>query len=109
MGRIDDDDQNGRGAERESSFARPRQGLGLQLLEHSYQRNGISGEGFFSCRVHLPAPIAQTLFVTIGYDEDGERLDPSNCRVVDPFDLTSHWRGDQFGDELIPLLDEALK
>jgi hypothetical protein len=89
---------------------RGRHRLGVQLLEHSYQRNGICGEGFNACTIYLPSPIRTKLLATIGYCADGERLDPASCRVVDPGDLTSHWRGDQIGDELAQLLtDEKVR
>ena len=46
---------------------------------------------------------------TIAYKDDGETFDDCSCRVVDPLDLTSHYRGDRIGDALIPKLSAWLE
>ena len=79
----------------------------VSILEKSYQRNGISGDGFEVYRIRSDG---ETLIATITYADGpgGERLDPTTCRVVDPLDLQSHYRGDVIGDALLDAIAESV-
>ena len=70
----------------------PRPQLNLVVLESGYQRNGVSGEGFHVYRIKVDG---QTLIATIN-----DEREPESCRVVDPLDLSSGWRGDVIGAAL---------
>ncbi|MCK5713424.1 MAG: hypothetical protein KAI25_11955, partial [Hyphomicrobiaceae bacterium] len=63
-----------------------------------YHRNGITGEGF---EAFLIRQDGGTYLATIGYDENGEKLDATTCRVVDPLCLEDTRRGDYVGEWLI--------
>ncbi len=70
----------------------------LAILERSYQRNGIAGEGFEVFRIRCDG---QTLIATVGTnDQQAHGIDPASCRVVDPLDLEAHYRGDCIGEAL---------
>ncbi len=79
----------------------------VSILEKSYQRNGITGDGFEVFRIRCEG---QTLIATIRYADGpgGERLDATTCRVVDPLDLESHYRGDVIGDWLLDAIAESV-
>jgi hypothetical protein len=75
--------------------------LTVTILEQDYQRNGVSGKGFYSFRIRtVEDGETRTLLATIEGTEDDE-LDARTCRVVDPLDLSAHWRGDSIGDALM--------
>lgn len=73
----------------------------VEVLTAAYQRNGVGGEGFYAATIKCDG---ETLFATIAYKDDGETFDDCRCRVSDPLDLTSHYRGDAIGAALIPKL-----
>lgn len=59
------------------------------VREIDYQRNGVSGEGFYVVsfrRLHSDGPILWGIVFE----------NPKHVAVVDPMDIRSHWRGDQF-------------
>lgn len=62
------------------------------VLEVTYQRNGISGEGFHVIRFRR----INDGLVLLGIVFEAA----SHVAVVDPTDLTSHWRGDNFEQHL---------
>ena len=78
----------------------------VEVLTADYQRNGVGGEGFYAVLIRCDG---ESLLATIAYGDDGETFDECTCRVVDPLDLTSHYRGDRIGDELISKLVAYLK
>lgn len=84
----------------------------LTITELSYQRNGIAGEGFYIVRFeHRETPRAKEvdhLIATIGFDDEGN-ASAETTRVIDPNDLSRHWRGDNFGYVLGPWVDENSK
>ncbi len=81
--------------------------IDVEVLTADYQRNGIGGEGFYA--VTIKCDRENFLLATISYKDDGETFDDCSCRVVDPLDLTSHYRGDAIGAALIPQLSAWLK
>lgn len=80
---------------------------GVAIVEDiSYQRNGISGEGFYqleftywyAAKSRGAKRLNAVLFTT-----------PKHCAVINPLDIEDHWRGDNFEDKfrpLIPMWDE---
>lgn len=78
----------------------------VEVLHADYHRNGVGGEGFYAATIRCDG---ETLLAMISYKDDGETFDDCSCRVVDPLDLTSHYRGDRIGDALIPKLSAWLK
>ena len=80
--------------------------IDVEVLTASYQRNGVGGEGFYAATIRCDR---ETLLALISYKDDGETFDDCSCRVVDPLDLTSHYRGDAIGAALIPKLSAWLK
>lgn len=78
----------------------------VDIVRAEYQRNGIGGEGFYAAVIHCDG---ETLLATITNAYDSENWDACSCRVVNPFDLSDHYRGDRIGDELIPKLEAYIK
>lgn len=95
----------------------------MTLLELGYQRNGVSGEGFYHAvfdyqswgwttsnrddgsmvfRLHAIIP---SEVVEVGATEDAKKYTGLHrVYVFDPTDLDSHWRGDRMGYNLVPLV-----
>ncbi len=75
-----------------------RKSLGLNIQTVTFHRNGVSGEGF-----HLVA-----FTFTAAAQEGGETTSlmatvfeaDKHVAVIDPTDIESKWRGDQFETEL---------
>jgi len=78
----------------------------VNIVRAEYQRNGIGGEGFYAAVIRCDG---ETLLATITNAFDSENWDACSCRVVNPFDLSDHYRGDRIGDELIPKLEAYIK
>lgn len=78
----------------------------VEVMTADYQRNGVGGEGFYAATIRCDN---ESLFATIAYGDDGETFDECTCRVSDPLDLTSHYRGDRIGLVLIPKLKAYLE
>lgn len=78
----------------------------VSILERSYQRNGICGEPFEVVKFHLQegGDDGGTLIATI---RGNDKLKAETCRVIDPTNLSSHWRGDVLGYELIKVLRKS--
>ena len=83
------------------------------ITDIQYQRNGVSGEGFFSVAVdYSETPRGQkTHLIAVmphKYDEvtDTHRTEPEYTYVIDPLNLDSGWRGDNFGRALCGVVDE---
>lgn len=68
------------------TFTIPRTEDTCEVLEVDYQRNGISGEGFHVVRFRFQ----DHELLGVVFDE------PKHVAVIDPTDLASHWRGDNF-------------
>lgn len=73
-------------AGRENEFT-----ISILVDEVSYQRNGVTGEGFHQV---LFRHDGKTL-IAVQFDVDEKR---SFTAVVDPFDFDSHYRGDNFAE-----------
>lgn len=70
------------------------------ICEITYQRNGSSGEGFHVVkirRVNDGLVLLATVFET-----------SKHVAVIDPWDLTNHWRGDNFEPHLREAVDRFL-
>ena len=80
--------------------------LEVEILEHGYQRNGISGEGFYYFRIQFSDDDNKTreaiATLTVESDMDGEYPERFNgsCRIVTPDNLEDYWRGDNFESEI---------
>lgn len=73
-------------------------GSRCRVIEIDFQRNGVYGMGFFVLRFQCSAwPERPLVGVVFDYDEEDDAV-PLNPRtaVMDPCDLTAHWRGDVF-------------
>lgn len=96
-----------------SSTKTLRSGEEVEILSVESNRNGVGGEPFWSIRFTLSD---QTLVGIIPYsglvfDDDyshilGIRKADTPCFVVNPDDLTSHWRGDDISEALIEAVIE---
>lgn len=81
----------------------------LNIISCDTQRNGVSGEPFLSILLRVEdddnSPI---LLATIEPDQnDPDRgYDYRSCRVVNPFDLSDHYRGDSIGLAICKLFKE---
>lgn len=60
------------------------------VTEIDYQRNGVSGEGFFVLRFQCSSSPERPL-IGIVFDEA-----PRHVAVIDPYNLAEHFRGDVF-------------
>ncbi|MCK9600452.1 MAG: hypothetical protein M0R06_15510 [Sphaerochaeta sp.] len=82
----------------------------LRLNKLVYQRNGGSGTGFFVADITLKDPgtpmIHLFAVLSTGHGDDPDGIDPVECYVIDPTDLDNHWRGDNIGRALVPLVRE---
>ena len=82
----------------------------LRLNRLVYQRNGMSGTGFFVADITLKdrgvPPINLLAVLSTGHGDDPDGVDPYECYVIDPTDLDNHWRGDNIGVALVPLVRE---
>lgn len=83
-----------------------------KILEHGFQRNGVTGEPFHIFRLQLSPtvtrPKGETVLATIGFADEGteygDRLDGATCRVVNPDELGGGHRGDVIADALFRAL-----
>lgn len=77
----------------------------IMVVEADYQRNGVAGEGFYVLRFAYEERVLTG--VLFGYVANtGEIQEYGYCAVVDPSDLTVHWRGDHFAPVLRRCLTE---
>ncbi len=69
-----------------------------RVLEIDYQRNGVAGNPFFVVRFQCSdAPERPLIGLVFDFDPGEEtQLAYPSYGVIDPYDLTSHWRGDYF-------------
>ena len=75
----------------------------IKILKYGFQRNGIMGEPFHWFEVLVDGENILVATLTVSCDPQGnERPDVCNwsCRVMDPFNLESCWRGDEFEREI---------
>ena len=75
--------------------------------EMSYQRNGVSGNGFFVLRLYVTEyfegdvdnvddSLIAVVFDYHEWAEDPSKFRNTNVAVMDPYDLDRHYRGDNF-------------
>lgn len=74
----------------------------------NYQRNGISGEGFFTLGIHEEECGDLVAVIPGTWDEDKKATwyDPSRVFVLNPARLDEGYRGDNFGALLCPWLED---
>lgn len=73
----------------------------MTIFATDTQRNGMTGEAFLSAIISINDG-GTRLVLTMGYYADGTgRLNPTTCRVVNPFDLADAYRGDDIGADFI--------
>jgi hypothetical protein len=87
----------------------------VKNVTFDYQRNGIAGEGFFQAHftteqsgfrdedIKLVAVIFDDIDRIRKYIKRTRVMNPK-CGVVDPKTPGNHWRGDNYADELYPML-----
>ena len=63
----------------------------------NYQRNGVSGDGFFVAKI---MDGKQYLLATFETNDTDDHLRTETCRVIGPDDLEQGWRGDYYADEI---------
>ena len=67
-----------------------------------YHRNGVAGEGFFLVAFAIGrGKSRQDLLATV-FEE------PGCCAVIDPADLASRWRGDDFEPALRAAIEQQM-
>lgn len=64
-----------------------------RVTEIDFQRNGVSGESFYVCRF-MSSESPERPLIGIVFD------DRKYVAVIDPENLTQHWRGDYYEDGL---------
>lgn len=64
----------------------------------SYQRNGTSGNGFYTATFTAEKEPFVASFETVEDAKADERLDVASCRVHQLTDLAEKWQGDDFGE-----------
>ena len=78
--------------------------MDFQILQLDTQRNGVSGNPFLSIvlRIDDGDGFGPVLVLTVEQDgEDPDRgYDFRSCRVINPFDLSDHYRGDLIAERL---------
>lgn len=82
--------------------------MNLKNVTFDYQRNGVTGEGFFQAHftfdgIKLVAVIFDELPRIREYTKRTRVMNPK-CGIVDPATPGNHWRGDNFADALYPML-----
>lgn len=70
----------------------------MKINSLNYQRNGVSGEGFYICQYALDGEWG--LIATFRTYNDERTINRETCRAIDPEDLTKCYRGDIVADEL---------
>lgn len=73
----------------------------INIVEKSYQRNGISGRGFLQVKFRYSdknEPANVILIAILPIQDDGNILE-TECFVINPLDFNDHYRGDTFGAE----------
>jgi hypothetical protein len=73
------------------------------IHEIDFQRNGVSGEGFYVVRFWYTE--IENAYEGLSEHTEHKLIgvlfnDPSCTAIVDPADLQSHWRGDRFATAL---------
>lgn len=81
-----------------------RRDFSVVILERSHQRNGVSGEPFDVFKIVCSDDNSVELIATMCREND--KWMTSSCRVVNPLELESHFRGDRFGIAIETLLLE---
>lgn len=69
-----------------------------EATEMSYQRNGVAGNGFFVVRFKSERSI-QT-YIGIVFDDECNPEQKMSVAVINPSDLSDHYRGDVFAQPL---------
>jgi len=84
----------------------------VTIRKLDYQRNGISGEGFFQALIDFKEKddSGTGLIATFETkaDEDGNEIGVNQIttRVIDPLDFNRHWRGDSLGYDIEAALNK---
>ena len=76
-----------------------------KMYKGNYQRNGVCGEGFYSCLIDWKdgkeggRGFLATFTVHFNGDEEPfkDRIKTTTCRIVNLNNLQNDWRGDNFG------------
>jgi len=71
------------------------------MYNGNYQRNGICGEGFFSCFIDWKdgKEGGKGFLATFG-EHTKNKINTTNCRIVDLDNPKCSWRGDNFGADI---------
>lgn len=79
----------------------------ITIVEKTFQRNGISGRGFMQVKFTYSAkdePNGVILIAVLPIADTGE-IEPTECFVVNPLNLSDSYRGDTFGYEFAKIKD----
>lgn len=87
----------------------------LKFIELNYQRNGVTGDGFFQVKF-TNSEYPEGLFIATFETNDGEEngkprdtIESNNCRVTNIRDFSSGWRGDNLSSDIQEMLDERVR
>lgn len=75
----------------------------ITATEVTYQRNGISGEGFHVVKFGYVGEMPPVTLIGVVFDA------PKTIAILDPLDLANHWRGDNFETALREIIEESGK
>jgi hypothetical protein len=70
----------------------------MKIREMNYQRNGVSGVGFY--QIKFAHEGQKDLIATFTTEKEDTIINFSTCRVVDPNNFQNAYRGDYFGYEI---------
>ena len=90
------------------------------ILSVDYQRNGITGQGFYDVRFVFEEEGERPQFLIAIIESssipdeavpwrkfgpiDYSKLDGTHTYIIDPMDTRNHWRGDRVGFEIVKFL-----
>ena len=75
-----------------------------KIASPRFNPNGYDGQYFYSLFVEMREKPGFKLLVTFTMWEK-DLIEISNCRVIDPLDLDTHYKGDEIGRDLQMLLN----
>ncbi|MDP2692704.1 MAG: hypothetical protein Q8O88_03650 [bacterium] len=84
----------------------------MKFISLNYQRNGVSGDGFFQLVYsdkYKRTYLFLATFETQNIDGKEERIISTNCRVTNLDDFKLGYRGDNIASEIQNMLDEKVK
>ena len=74
----------------------------IEATKLSYQRNGVSGIGFYALQFNWKDNIDSgvNFIATFETNENDNSIIVESCRVIDSSNILAGWRGDVFGESI---------